>query len=370
MIFDTIKTAFSLKKYPVDLIFEVTSRCNCNCRFCFNRRNLGEKGYLGEELTINEIEKISKKMNPLTWLNITGGEPFLREDLPEISKIFAINNRPRWLSIPTNGLMPEKIFKAVKKILKFTDCGLDINLNLSDIGNRDDENKSKKGAFKELLETYGLLASLKEKKLILKVSTIIMDKNFKNIECINNFVQQQMKHISLHTFILLRGSPFDKTIVLPPLKDLKRKEKFLLENTMVYDGNNKLPIFKRLLLSFLRSQVVRYSLKILETKKQIIPCMAGITHVVMTSEGDVKFCEMLENIGNLKNYNYDFFTLWNSPLAEKCRKYIRDKNCFCTHEGALLNSMVFNGANYPLLLHWLSRYLLDNVVRRSGLRKS
>ena len=49
---------------------------------------------------------------------ITGGEPFLRNDVPEICGAFLKNNRTRRISIATNGMLTQKIIESVKTLLK------------------------------------------------------------------------------------------------------------------------------------------------------------------------------------------------------------------------------------------------------------
>jgi MoaA/NifB/PqqE/SkfB family radical SAM enzyme len=55
----------------------VTYRCNARCNMC-NRYKKPSKPE--EELTIETI----KKLPPMYFTNITGGEPFIREDLADI----------------------------------------------------------------------------------------------------------------------------------------------------------------------------------------------------------------------------------------------------------------------------------------------
>ncbi len=55
----------------------VTYRCNARCTMC-NRYKCPSKPE--EELSIETIKKLPK----MYFTNITGGEPFIREDLPAI----------------------------------------------------------------------------------------------------------------------------------------------------------------------------------------------------------------------------------------------------------------------------------------------
>ena len=76
---------------PIYVILFVTERCNARCKHCFGSFS-NNKQKIKEELTQEEIEKISKKAGNLLYLLPTGGEPFLREDLPHIINAFYKNN--------------------------------------------------------------------------------------------------------------------------------------------------------------------------------------------------------------------------------------------------------------------------------------
>jgi len=75
---------------PVQVTLFVTSRCNLRCKMCFYWEPI-ENSSKGE-ISLNEIEKISKSMPNFTWLLIGGGEPFIRKDLPDIITHFYNNN--------------------------------------------------------------------------------------------------------------------------------------------------------------------------------------------------------------------------------------------------------------------------------------
>ena len=67
------------KKTRVDLLF-VTGRCNAKCAMCFYAQEMDKKQ---PDLTFDEIKKISETAGQFNRLWISGGEPTLREDLPE-----------------------------------------------------------------------------------------------------------------------------------------------------------------------------------------------------------------------------------------------------------------------------------------------
>ena len=81
------------------------------CRHCFypiNQRN--------NELGLDEIERLIKTLPPIRLLLFSGGEPFLRKDLPEIIKLYYEHCGFLTASIPTNGFSAEHICSMIERI--------------------------------------------------------------------------------------------------------------------------------------------------------------------------------------------------------------------------------------------------------------
>ena len=81
-------------------------------------------------------------------------------------------------------------------------------------------------------------------------------------------------------------------------------------------------------------RVVYYDIagRILKEKRQVIPCYAGVSNVHINYDGGVWPCCVLgydKQMGNLRDYDYDFQKLWHSDRAKEVRRYIREKNCAC-----------------------------------------
>ena len=62
-------------------------------------------------------------MPPFRTLLLSGGEPTLRKDLPDLVSVFLKHNRIRTVSVPTNGLLPQRISALAGAI-----AGIDPNL--------------------------------------------------------------------------------------------------------------------------------------------------------------------------------------------------------------------------------------------------
>ena len=83
-------------------------------------------------------------------------------------------------------------------------------------------------------------------------------------------------------------------------------------------------------------------------------CVAGSIFGVVTSDGNVLPCEILDNdkaLGNLKDYNFDFMKLWNDTKGNQTRKWIKDTKCNCNWECAWTYNILSNVKYVPKLIN-------------------
>ncbi|NLP06180.1 radical SAM protein, partial [Candidatus Fermentibacteria bacterium] len=72
---------------PPYLVCSVTSRCNMRCRMCFYHDRLNAGGI--RELTGDEWKMIGASSRGVVNLSLSGGEPFMREDIADIAEAFS-----------------------------------------------------------------------------------------------------------------------------------------------------------------------------------------------------------------------------------------------------------------------------------------
>ncbi|MBR0040536.1 MAG: radical SAM protein [Oscillospiraceae bacterium] len=101
-------------------LLEVTNRCNLRCRFCF--ANGGEESAepTTEELKAAIRDIAGKCGGPL--LQLSGGEPTLRDDLPELL-LFAKESGCRYTQLNTNGI---RLAREPAYAKRLAEAGLDI----------------------------------------------------------------------------------------------------------------------------------------------------------------------------------------------------------------------------------------------------
>ena len=143
------------KRRPLHLTFFVTRRCDARCDFCFSR---GRTAAAGPELSTAEIARLAPTVGPLLWLSYSGGEPTLREDLPEITGIFARHCRPVIVLLSTNGLDPRRTADAVAGLLAAAPRStIVVKLSLDGPPELHDRLRGVPGAHARVLESLGLL---------------------------------------------------------------------------------------------------------------------------------------------------------------------------------------------------------------------
>jgi radical SAM protein with 4Fe4S-binding SPASM domain len=103
------------KRALISFDLEITARCNNNCRHCYINLPAGDKKAQDRELTLEEIGEIGNEAVSLgaVWCLITGGEPLLREDFPDI--YLSLKKKGLLISVFTNATL---VTKGHIKLLK------------------------------------------------------------------------------------------------------------------------------------------------------------------------------------------------------------------------------------------------------------
>ncbi len=102
-----------------DLRISVTDRCNFRCPYCMPAEIYGENyRFLGREqlLSFEELERLARLFVELgvEKIRITGGEPLLRHQLPQLVERLAAISGLRDLTLTTNGVLLAKHAKALR----------------------------------------------------------------------------------------------------------------------------------------------------------------------------------------------------------------------------------------------------------------
>ena len=339
------------KRKPIQLTFFLTRRCNSKCPFCFYLKSPDAVDSGGEELSLDEIRKISGSIGNLLWLAFSGGEIYLRDDLAEISRTFHDNNRPAIMLFSTNGMLPGIIKTKTEQILR--ECRssvIAVKLSVDGVGRKHDVLRATPGSFENMLETYRLLEPLlvKYPHFELGVNTVLCSENQDDMDAIIDFVSG-LKSIGTHTISLIRGNLSDGHYKnVDPEKHLRAISR-LEENAS--KGRAKTYRFRGARIKAAQDLLQRRLIyRTMLEQKRIIPCYAGRLNLVITETGEVKPCEILvDSFGNVRDFSYDIGKVVLSERANEIRQFIKKGRCFCTHECYFMTNILFNPGLYPAL---------------------
>jgi len=339
------------KEQAVQLTFFVTRKCNARCPFCFYVDNTSNTETSEAELSLDEIKKISSSLGKLLWLAFSGGEPYLRKDLVEISKVFYEQNKPVIMLFPTNGLMSDLIKDKTEQILKYCkNSVVTVKLSLDGLHGDHDALRDTPGCFDKTMKTYQLLGELLERhaNFELGINTVFCSENQDKMDEIIDFVQG-MTNVKTHTISMVRGNLTDshyKEVDYEKYRCAINR----LENNLKNQTSN-IYRFRGARLKAAQDILQRRLIhQTLLDQKRLIPCYAGKLNLVLTETGDVYPCEILStSFGNVRDYNYNMKEVVHSEKARPVLDSIFNKRCYCTHECYFITNILFNPRLYPAL---------------------
>ncbi len=321
---------------PVYLIVGLTYDCNSFCRTCFNWEQLRKNKE--HELSLEELQKTFASMGDLLFIVMSGGEPFLRRDLPEVCETLSKKNHVKQITIPTGAIASDLIARSVETTLqKCPDTQIVVNLSIDHIGEKHDWIRGVPGNYERAKKTYALLMPLKSKysNLTVNVHTCLCTYNAEELDELFAGVKRDFSDVSFHSFEMLRGDQPDKNIqpiTTDRYRELLPKLEQYWSTYRNYDG----------FLKFVKVYSRRMELAVLEQETQVRPCHAGYVSGVVDARGEVRMCELRDAVGNVRDVDYDFNKLWFSEESDKQRASIKAKECHCTHSCFMSSSLVFD----------------------------
>ena len=282
----------------------VTYRCNARCTMC-NRYKCPSKP--DEEISLETIKKLPK----MYFTNITGGEPFIREDLPEIVReLYKKSDR---IVISTNGFFTDRIIKLCEE---FPNVGIRISIE-----GLEETNNKIRGLDDGFNKGYSTLKKLVEMKHPdVGFGMTVQDANAKDLVSLydlSNELDMEFATASLHNsfyFVEAKNIIKDRMMVAKEFEDLVNK---------LLHSNSPKKWFR----AYFNHGLINY----IFGQKRLLPCDMAFDTFFIDPYGDVMPCNGTKDkqvMGNLNDCTWD--ELWNSEQAEKVRNVVRhcDRNCW------------------------------------------
>lgn len=356
---------------PQTLIFFVTSRCNARCDFCLYYEQIENPVAKEQELKISEVEAIARKYGKLHYLALSGGEPFIRKDLEPLCQAFIEHCGTAVVDIPSNFYYTDTMVATMEPLArKNPGVIFDLQMSIDHIGQAHDESRKVKNLYRIAIKSFCALAELRAKhsNLKLKINIVYLDRNRSSLDYIVTELAKEVgfDRVQLtypHTMVPPDWAP-DSSTALDVETYVEAAERVSKQGRLrnVFDlhtiGIRSVKgIYHRLLAEAVRNErnVGSY-------------CEAGRYIAVINEKGDVFPCEPLwQNIGNVRDYDYDMHAVLNSEAYKKFRAgYLGPGKCNCTWSCAIHSSISVTPKYLPELAVNATRIMLDRLRGHSS----
>lgn len=344
---------------PSYLIFYATSKCNLRCSHCFYLDELNKH----EDLRLDEIQQIANRLAPLDFVRFTGGEPFIRKDLPQVIESFHKLASVDRMGLISNGTLPDRIVPMVEEI--FNRCPsltLDLGVSIDGLPDVHDELRGRKGGFELSRQTVRELVALRDRLPGLLTSIVVTVSN-RNLDSLEELYQElaswDVDRLSVN---MVRGRIADESLKKVPFERYRE----FAERLEAYHRTRQLGL--KPMIQRAKNRLTRQAIQqVVSGQPSDVPCRAADTICVLYSDGVLAVCESLDEVnpdelvldgepvepilGNVRDFNYDVRAVLATEKAERARRWIQKTNCSCTHECFLTASILWGGMNtYPALL--------------------
>ncbi len=300
---------------PYKLTFALTYRCNFRCLACRTWAHPST-----DELTLGEIGSLFERNPFFSWIDLTGGEITLREDLAEIIRAIAARSRRLLLlHFPTNGYLVERVLEAARTARSTGVPRFIVTVSLDGPPALHDRLRGVPGSFGRGLETFARLR--KDAGAEAYLGMTLHAENYRAVGETLAAVKRELPWAAasdLHFNLAHRsffyhnldeaapsvGMPQDLLSSLPRIGGAWRPEKFL----------------ERRYLSLARAY--------LRTGKCPLPCLSLSASCFIDPSGTVYPCAGYDRpLGDLRGEGFSLGRLWSSPEVGALQGEIHSGRC-------------------------------------------
>jgi MoaA/NifB/PqqE/SkfB family radical SAM enzyme len=348
---------------PQAVSLEVTHRCVCRCVMC----NIWKIPESVPDLPLEEWVTLlsSDLLADLRELDITGGEPFLRDDLVSlIHRICELKGthltRLRSVAVTTNGVLGERVVGMVARMLEpARAAGLELIIvcALDAVDNTHDKIRRYEGAWQRVDACIAGLVELRSRyaNLIVGVKTTVLPENVRKLEQIAEYAAERGLFSIISPAIVTNGRYLNPDRA--PRLALTAADRASLAE--FYESS----AFR---WSYHASALAGY----LRTGRMKKPCSCGFNYLFVRSTGEVFLCPLIdEAVGDISGA--PIATLFRSPRARRLRSRIgRSPECSrCTEPGLERYSLPYEGFAYLRTLLRLKPHSFLELHHHLGLHK-
>lgn len=323
---------------PVNLTVSVTYTCPSRCKTC----DIWQKKV--DDFSVDEYRRTFASMAGVpVWVTVSGGDQFVRSDLPEIFAAIREVLRPKIINLPMNGLLTSQIEKQLPGIVAATrGAKLILNLSLDDVRERHDEIRGARNNWEKAMKALDLARRLQAESPHVTVGIHTVISRF-NVERLPE-IARELKALKPDSYIteVAEERVELKTIgkgITPSAAEYAKAADFLVAETR--RARSRHPMGR--LVEAFRLEYYELCKEILARGEQVIPCYAGWASAQIAPDGHVwGCCVRAESVGNLRENGYDMARVWFSPEADRFRRSVLRKECACPLANASYTNLLLS----------------------------
>ncbi|MDR2178445.1 MAG: radical SAM protein [Treponema sp.] len=342
--------SLNAKRQLESVFLFTTGKCNAKCAMCFYADDMSQKQ---PDLTFEEIKKLSETAGNFKRLWLSGGEPTLREDLPEIIEMFYRNNHITDVNFPSNGILGDRLIQWLKRIRQnCPDANVSISISLDGFGATHDTQRGVESFYRAAAVLKKIDDEFRDDGRVIKnIATVITKYNVEEVLDFAAWVYGRF-NVSTHTIEAARGNTREDGVKVLTEKSLREIQDriapyYLLYAKRIGEGMGALG---RGLTKFFYVGLMRamYNIRAENLEKPTpwnMDCTAGETTLVLDYDGRFRACELRPPIGNVKDYGCDVKAIMQSEAMKNEIEAIGHgykANCWCTHGCWIMSSITFN----------------------------
>jgi MoaA/NifB/PqqE/SkfB family radical SAM enzyme len=295
---DLVNTFVSARLHPIRptvLIYNCTWVCDARCTMCSNWKWGDRKS----DMTLAQLEPV---MSTRFWgavenLNISGGEPTTRNDLPEMVEMFQRHlPRLRKIGINTTGLTPHRAIPMLTRIVEFCAAKgllISIRVSLDGIGDIHNQVRDVKNGFEKASKTIEAMQALSKThdNFSFGIASTIFATNLDDAQNILAWARTKGLDVVFNmlrfTDAMLHNKELEEKIGFRQREEAFMRKFFLdrVQEESVLSGQ-----------AFL---YLHYADMIANGYHRTMPCPFQSQGLLLNPNGDLHYCENSEKLGNV-----------------------------------------------------------------------
>jgi MoaA/NifB/PqqE/SkfB family radical SAM enzyme len=314
-----LRSNFTSLDKPYKLNYAITYRCNSRCRTCGIWKQKP-----GDELTLQEVQEFAMKNDSFRWIELTGGEPFLRRNIVEIVRAFRENSRGLYLlTIPTNSLCDhDKVIAQLREMAGMRIPKIAVTVSLDGRRELHDTVRGIPGNYEKAIAMFRRISELrKEHPGVFPVFGYTLSRlNQGRFMETYESVRRDLPGIT-HNDFHINLAQLSDNYYSNAGEDILPDRQVALDDLTYLLGNMR----RRSVVSGIEYTFIKKLIEFIRTGSPPMKCRSLDASLFLDSVGNVYPSIMWNSkLANLREIGYDLGRIWRGAEANEVRGLIRE----------------------------------------------